>query len=263
MQLSAKSLLEERFERQLILRKEIDKQPGIALIWVGDDPQTAAFVRAKQVMAKKLDCQFFLHQFKKVNQQQLEAVIDGLNGRKDIHGIVLQLPLPKDADTEALIQRIVFEKDIDNLRGDSPYLEPTPNGIISLMLYSRYDIKSLKTVILGDGRLVGRPLASMYKQNNWNYSQINADAQNRAEEIQKADILISCTGVKDLIVPSMVSEKMIVIDGSGIDVDVDKIEPLVKFITPKKGAIGPLTVSFLFENLLKSASSDSSLKKKA
>jgi len=261
MQLLAKDLLAERGDDLLSIRTSIESTPGMALVWVGEDEQTAAFIRAKQVVAKKLNCQFWLHHFMTANQNQIEALILGLNRRKDVDGIVLQLPLPENLNLSKVISLIDDKKDIDNLKETDIYRSPTPTGIIELLIHHKNEVKNLKTVILGDGRLVGRPLAKIFTQKGWNFSQINSNAQNQASEIKKANLLISCTGVKDLIEPSMVSMEMIVIDGSGVDVDVDQIEPLVKAITPKKGAIGPLTVSILFENLLKAASSDSSVKK--
>ena len=234
-------------------RRALESSPGLALVWVGEDKQTAAFIQKKKLLAKKLDCQFFLHHFNSGNQRQLEAVIDGLSHRKDIHGIVLQLPLPKSCDTEALIQKIAPLKDVDNLRGDSPYASPTPNGIMTLLSSNNIAIKNLKTIILGSGKLVGKPLADEFRKNGWKFDQIDRDAAAQVNFIRDHDLLIAATGVKNLVTPEMVHQEMIVVDGSGVDVEVAKFEPLVKLITPTKGAIGPLTVHCLFQNLLKAA----------
>ncbi|SRR3989344_3444156 len=250
MQLLAKKLLDERLAQLLACRRKLFLTPGLALIWVGEDTQTDVFIRAKQAMAKKLDCQFFLHHFHSASQQQLESVIDGLNNRQDIHGIVLQLPLPKTVDTTELISRVKLEKDIDNLSGNSPYGSPTPSSIMTLLSYHNIDIKNLKTIILGAGKLVGRPLANVFRGNGWEFDQIERGTAKQVNFIRDHDLLIAATGVRDLVTPAMVHKDMVVVDGSGLDVDVKQIEPLVKKITPKKGAIGPLTVSFLFENLL-------------
>lgn len=254
MQLIAKELLSKRLAQLRFSRKKLPTTPGLALIWVGEDAQTATYIRAKQVIAKKLDCQFFLHHFPSASQQQLESVIDGLNSRKDIQGIVLQLPLPKTLDTEALINKVSPTKDIDNLSGQSPYNSPTPSSIISLLQFHKIDLKTRKTVVLGAGRLVGGPLAKVFADNNWPLTVIAKHAKSQAEEISHNDLLIAATGVRNLVILGMVNKKMVVVDGSGLDVDVEQIEPLVERITPTKGAIGPLTVSFLFENLLIAAS---------
>ncbi|MEK7202278.1 MAG: bifunctional 5,10-methylenetetrahydrofolate dehydrogenase/5,10-methenyltetrahydrofolate cyclohydrolase [Patescibacteria group bacterium] len=253
MQLIAKALLSQRLVELVARRQKLSTSPGLALVWVGEDKQTATYIRAKQAMAKKLDCHFFLHHFPTASQQQLESMLDGLNRRQDIDGIVLQLPLPKSLDTEALIQKVNPIKDIDNLSGNSPYDSPTPSSIMALLSYHQIAIKDLKTVVLGMGKLVGGPLAKVFAANNWPLTVIAKQAKSQAENIRQHDLLISATGVRGLVAPEMVHQEMVVVDGSGLDVDVKTIEPLVKKITPTKGAIGPLTVSFLFENLLTAA----------
>lgn len=253
MQLVAKELLARRLAALSSRRAKLKIAPGLALIWVGENPQTATYIRAKQVVAKKLGCHFFLHHFPTASNQQLEAVIDGLNKRKDIDGIVLQLPLPTSLDTEALIKRVSLNKDIDNLSGNSPYDSPTPSSIITLLSYNNIAIKDLKAVVLGAGRLVGGPLSKVFANNNWPLTVIAKQARSMAQTIRQHDLLIAATGVRGLVSPEMVNKNIIVVDGSGLDVEVKKIEPLVAKITPAKGAIGPLTVSFLFENLLTAA----------
>jgi len=250
MLLSAQTLLEERDQLLLNLRSAVAKTPGLALIWVGEDAPTAAFVRVKQKKAQELNVDFFLHHFEQVQQRQLAALIDSLNQKKEVKGIVLQLPLPKGFDTDSFIDQIIPSKDIDGLKPDSAYVAPTAAGIIALLDVNHINPKQLKTVIIGAGRLVGMPLAKLFKQRGWPFLHIARDAEKRVEEIHQAQLTISCTGQPGLITPTMVTKDSIVIDGSGVDVDTKTIEPLVKAVTPKKGAIGPLTVSYLFENLL-------------
>ena len=257
MQLIATEILSGRLAQLLVRRKKIACDPGLALIWVGEDKQTATYIQKKKVLSKKLDCQFFLHHFPTASQEQLESVIDGLNDRKDIHGIVLQLPLPKSLDTESLIKKVSSSKDIDNLSGNSPYDSPTPSSIIALLQFHKTDISKCQSIVLGAGRLVGGPLAKVFAKNHWPLTIIAKQARSQAETVHKYDLLIAATGVRNLVTPAMVHKDMIVVDGSGIDIDVKEIEPLVKSITPAKGAIGPLTVSFLFENLLTAASQKS------
>ncbi len=255
MLLDPKSLIEKRTAKLESARQELPASPGIALIWVGNDASTAAFIRVKERLAKKLGCQFFLHHFEAAENRQLEALIRGLNKRQDIQGIVLQLSLPGNLDQSALIETIEPKKDIDNLRGDAPYPSPTPTGIIDLLTANKINPAVRSTIILGDGLLVGRPLAELFRQNSWPFEQINSHAESQTDRIRQHDLLIACTGVVGLITPKMVNRKMVVVDGSGVDVDVKTIEPLVAAVTPAKGAVGPLTVSQLFANLLTSARS--------
>lgn len=248
MLLESKKLLTDLDEQLLKLRENWKRQPGIALVWVGDDPQTAAFVRVKQRKAKQLDCNFSLHHFTDIGERQLEAVISSLNKRKDIDGIVLQLPLPKSLDSEKMISHILPEKDIDGLQGDYP--APTPSGILALLDHNNVELSKTKNVILGDGKLVGRPLAEMFKKRGISFEQISKDAEKQSQKLLLADVIISATGKKGLINDKFVGSNSIVVDGSGIDVDFEGVKNKVKLLTPKTGAIGPLTVSFLFLNLL-------------
>lgn len=250
MQLGARDLLKALEEALIRKRQKLSVQPGLALIWVGEDEQVGIFVRAKQAKAKRLDCQFFLHHFPTSSPEQIIALIKGLNKKKDVHGIVLQLPLPSNWPTERLIEIINHEKDVDSLKNETILPAPTPSGIVELMLYHKIDPSKLSTVILGAGKLVGEPLAEIFTKKGWRFQQFDRDAAKQVLKIKQADILITATGVKNLVTPEMVNKKMIVIDGAGVDIDVAKIEPLVKAITPTRGAIGPLTVHFLFANLL-------------
>ena len=254
MQLNSKPLLDQLDRELLSLRKDIVARPGIALIWVGDDKQTGKFVEVKKQKAKDLDCEFILHHFEQASHRQLETMIEGFNNHKDIDGIVLQLPLPKDINDDRLIELIDPNKDIDGLTIDGPYDCPTPTGIIELLKFNDVDLSKTKTVIIGAGRLVGLPLSKVFKENNWPYKMISQNAENRVQEIREADLVIACTGVEHLVTPEMVRPETILVDGSGVDVDTKLLEPLVKLITPTKGAIGPLTVGYLFQNLLISAS---------
>ncbi|HSX42371.1 MAG TPA: bifunctional 5,10-methylenetetrahydrofolate dehydrogenase/5,10-methenyltetrahydrofolate cyclohydrolase [Candidatus Saccharimonadales bacterium] len=254
MLLDAKKLLAERELELRAARKKITIQPGLALIWVGDDPATAAFIRAKERLSKKLDCQFFLHHFEAVETRQLAALIKGLNTRKDIHGIVLQLPLPKHIDTQKLIDTILPAKDVDNLQNHIQKPWSTPQGIIDLLRANNIDPATRQTIILGEGRLVGAPLAELFRSNGWSFEQISSEAEKHAHKIRQHDLLIACTGVPGLVSAEMVNSTMVVVDGSGVDVEAAAIEKLVTAITPTKGAVGPLTVTQLFANLLQAAS---------
>lgn len=270
MLLQAKDLLDERKAQLLAKRAELKTRPGLALIWVGSDHQTELFINAKQKMAKDLDCDFYLHHFVSIAPRQLRAVIDGLNRKKEIHGIVLQLPLPKSLLVQDYIDALALEKDVDGLKDGSPFGAPTAEGIVALLKHNYIGFeprktsdpsagtqaKTLpKTVIIGAGKLVGQPLAEIFRRNGWPFDQITSNAQAQAATIASYDVVIACTGQQRLITPAMVTPNTVLIDGSGVDVDVKTLEPLVKLITPAKGAVGPLTVSFLFENLLTAASS--------
>lgn len=251
MLLACKELLSTLDQELIKLREKIEREPQLALVWVGEDKQTELFVKAKQRKATELKCSFALHQFKPdTPERQLLALTDGLSVNKKIDGIVVQLPLPKQINTEHVINSIEVSKDVDGLTNGSKYPAPTAKGIVQLLEHNRVNPHYEKTVIVGAGRLVGQPLAEMFKEKGWAFEQINQNAEAEIEKIQKATLLISCTGQPNLIRPQMVNPAMTVIDGSGVDVDFHVVESLVKAITPPKGCIGPLTVSNLFFNLL-------------
>lgn len=249
MQLQAKDLLEKRLAELKEKRDGWKKPPGIALIWVGKDKQTEKFINAKKELAKKLNCEFFLHHFDQIDERHLMSVIENINNKKEINGIVLQLPLP-NLNVEKFIAKINPEKDIDGLTLNSKFTAPTPAGIIALLKENDINLLNSKTVIIGNGKLVGKPLGKIFQDNNWPFEQINDHAESHIANIKKCNLIISCTGVPGIISPTMVTKDTIIVDGSGVDVDIKIIEPLAKAVTPTKGAIGPLTVSYLFENLL-------------
>ena len=240
-------------ENKLVLQvKKLKKSPTLALIWVGDDKQTEKFVRVKKNKALKLGVLFNLHHFEKIEERQLNALIGSLNVKKDVDGIIIQLPLPKNIKEGNVLNQITLEKDVDNLNS-SNFPPPTPTGIIKLLQENGVSLSKKRTIIIGGGKLVGKPLARIFKENSWDFEQITNNAQKYVEKITKFDVLISATGAEGLIKSNMVNSNMIVVDGSGIDVDVKEIGPLVKLITPKKGAVGPLTVLSLLENVINSA----------
>lgn len=250
MLLKTKELIEDRTRELILRRQESLIRPGLALIWVGNDPQTKSFIRVKQQKAKLLGCDFYLHHLETASLDQLKALMVSLNKKKEVHGIVLQLPLPDKAWIAPLVELMDPQKDIDHLRADSPYPAPTPSGILQILEYNRIDLGSERVVILGAGRLVGAPLAAALKERSISFRQIPRNASQHIEEIKKGTVLVSGTGVKNLVGPDFVTKDMVVVDGSGVDVDVAAVEPLVRAVSPSKGAVGPMTVCQLFDNLL-------------
>jgi len=250
MLLEAQGLIESKTASLLAKRRQISSRPKLAVIWIGQDEQTAKFIRSKSKMADRLNIDFELHQLSQALAAEVLELIERLNIDETIDGLILQLPLPANLPSSQLIQAIKPSRDVDNLLDQPGLLYPTAQGIVELLQFNHLDPSTLKTIILGNGQLVGRPLAKLFSQHLWPFRQIESAADQKVDEIKRADLLISATGQSQLISPAMVSPKMIVVDGSGLDVDVSLIEPLVKAVTPAKGAVGPLTVLNLFANLL-------------
>jgi methylenetetrahydrofolate dehydrogenase (NADP+)/methenyltetrahydrofolate cyclohydrolase len=250
--LTAKKLL-ERLEVSISKTvKELKKPPTLALVWVGNDKQTEKFVNAKKKKATELGINFQLHHFEDIGERQLSALIASLAANKNVDGIIVQLPLPKSIASWRIVQLIPAEKDVDNLN-DGPYPSPTAEGIVELLEANGVEPAKAITYILGAGKLVGAPLAEMFKKRNWPFQQISQDAKSLASEIRTGDILIAATGVEGLIGPEMINDGMVVVDGSGIDVDLAAIQDKVKLITPARGTVGPLTVMLLMRNVTEAA----------
>lgn len=242
-----------RLESDLVSKvKKLEKPPTLALVWVGEDKPTEKFVNAKKNKATKLGIQFNMHHFNNIEERQLLALIGTLNANKLVDGIIVQLPLPKNIKEGNILSKIAVEKDVDNLNG-SNFPPPTPTGIVELLKDNEIDLSKKHTIIIGGGRLVGAPLAKIFKDNSWSYEQITTSASSHTNEIKKADVVISATGVEGLLKPNMVDGNTVVVDGSGIDVDVNEISPIVKLVTPRRGAVGPLTVLYLMQNVVHAA----------
>ncbi len=252
MLLSAVETIDALTEEILLMRTKLERAPLLTLIWVGSDKQTEKFVRAKQKKAVELGIEFQLHHFENANERQLAALIGSLNENKNVDGIIVQLPLPKTINTNRILSQIEPIKDVDGLMSQN-YPSPTPTGIVLLLERNGVNLKKSKTIILGAGRLVGRPLAEIFERNNWPYEQIAKDANSQKENIRRADVLIAATGVQGLVSADFVMENMVVVDGSGIDVDFETVAKKVKTITPQRGAVGPLTVLLLLKNVATAA----------
>jgi len=250
--LSAENSL-EKIEREITeTLANLKTPPTLALLWVGDDLQTQKFVKAKQKMADKLGIEFQLHHFQAIAERQLQAVVSSLASNKKVTGIIVQLPLPKEIDAWKILQLIPPEKDVDNL-SNGPFSSPTAEGIVEILTSNGVDLASKNTVILGAGKLVGSPLAEIFTLRKWPFQQIARDAENHLEEISTSDVLIAATGVANLVNSKMVNPKMVVVDGSGIDVDVADVQDHVHLLTPPKGAVGPMTVMLLMRNVTEAA----------
>jgi len=232
--------------------KGLKRPPVLALVWIGNDKQTEKFVNAKKKKATELGINFQLHHFEKIAERQLAALVASLAANKNVDGIIIQLPLPKNIKDWKILQLIPAEKDVDNLN-NGPYESPTAEGIVELLKTNEVNLAKTTTYILGAGKLVGGPLARIFKDNNWPFQQVSSEASKLASEIATADVLISATGVSGLVSPAMVHDKMIVVDGSGVDVDLKSIQDKVKLTTPAKGAVGPLTVMLLMRNVTEAA----------
>lgn len=259
MILYGKPVAEKIYEKIEAEIKGFREKPLLAIILVGNDPASLAYVHLKERIAQKLGLGFKLYHFTETaSQKELEDLIHTLNIDELVSGIVVQLPLPKNIDTEKIIGLVDKNKDIDGFLGKFP--APTAQAILDILDYYHIDLSQKKIVIVGHGRLVGAPLEKMLKNKNIDTIICDSRTQNLKDQTMKADVLISATGVPGLILPEMLRSDTIVIDAGSSeangkmvgDISSEVYEKIQNY-TPNPGGVGPVTVAELFLNLIRAA----------
>lgn len=253
--------IKERQAKQVrALRQAHGVFPKLAIIVTVDDPVIAKYVSLKQVYGEDVLVEVDLHT---VAQNDAAARIAQLNADDTVHGIILQLPLAHPEDTDALIATIAPQKDIDGLRTDSPYIAATAQAIDWLLAGYNVSLKDQKIVIVGNGRLVGRPLAALWQAAKLDVIVCDETTLDVPSVVKQANIIVSAAGVPGLITSAMVRPGAVVVD-AGTAAEGGKIvgdvAPSVRdrsdiTITPETGGVGPLTIASLFDNLLQAARS--------
>jgi methylenetetrahydrofolate dehydrogenase (NADP+)/methenyltetrahydrofolate cyclohydrolase len=256
-------------ELRLDLKNKIQshqEKPTLAVILVGHDPASQIYVAHKEKACLEVG---FNSQVIKLNekttQENLQKTILKLNKDPYVHGILVQLPLPKHLDPFKTIETINPLKDVDGLTSynqgllikKNPYLIPcTPKGVLKLIKSVKSNLRGLNACVVGRSILVGTPMSLILQQEDTTVTLIHAKSQNPQEYTQKADILVVCAGVEGLITKNWIKEGAIIID-VGIHKSNDKLHGDVNFedcfkkcgyITPVPGGVGPMTIAMLMEN---------------
>ena len=245
--------------------------PGLAVIQVGDDPASTLYIKHKQRDCEKVHFHSEVHHLPAdITQKSLIEQIETLNARPDIHGMLVQMPLPVHIDKEAVIDTIMPHKDADGLNpvnlgnllinreGVTPC---TPTGIIRLIELTGEKIEGKHAVCIGRSPLVGKPVGLMLLNRNATVTYCHSRTADLKAEAQKADILVVAIGKPEFITADMVKPGAIVIDvginhvnGRAIgDVQFEEVKEVAAFITPVPGGVGPMTRAMLLENTLKLA----------
>ena len=262
----------EAIKNEVAELKEKGVTPGLAVIIVGDDPASRVYVNNKKKACAELGMlseEYALPA--ETTNEELLGLINELNGRKDINGILCQLPLPRHLDEKAVINAIAPEKDVDAfhpvnvggiMTGDYSFLPCTPAGVMQMLKH--YDIQTAgkHCVVIGRSNIVGKPMAMLMLHANATVTICHSRTENLAEECKRADILIAAVGKPKFVTPDMVKEGAVVID-VGMDrdengklcgdVDFDAVEPICGAISPVPGGVGPMTISMLMRNTLTAA----------
>lgn len=252
--------------------KEQGINPGLAVIIVGDDPASRVYVNNKKKACEY--CGIYSEEYtlpKESTQEDLLDVIETLNDRDDISGILCQLPLPEHIDEQAVINAINPQKDVDAfhpvnvgkiMTGDYDFVPCTPAGVMELIKESGIDPKGKECVVVGRSNIVGKPMAMLLLHQNGTVTICHSKTADLAEKTKNADILVAAVGIPEFIKGDMIKEGAVVID-VGInriepkklvgDVEFESAEKVASAITPVPGGVGPMTIAMLMKNTIKAA----------
>lgn len=235
--------------------------PKLASILIGEDPASKLYVSLKKKKAEAIGAEmdtYFLKE--KENIETILALIDSLNSDASVYGVMVQLPLPANfskKDKEKIIGSIKKEKDVDGLREDSLFLHPTSKAVMDVIDESKKttDHRSSPVVcVVGSTGMVGKPLVKELKKEGYKVNGCNHNTKNLKEKTLKADILISATGIPNLVTCDMVKKGATIIDVGSPKGDFDpEVSKVAGFMTPVPGGIGPITIASLLENLVKAS----------
>ena len=248
--------------------------PCLATVLVGDDPASATYVKNKHNACKKIGIKTNDHKLPvDTTQKKLDEIIDELNNDKEVHGILVQLPLPKQLDEFATISRILPIKDVDGLTpqnvgllsmGKSILKPCTPSGIMEMFYYYKINLEGKNIVMINRSNLIGKPLYHLLLQNNATVITCHSKTNNLNEYCKNAEVIITAVGDRDKfkLTSDMIKQDAIVIDvaisrheGKLVgDTDYDDIIQKALWATPVPGGVGPMTVAMLLKNTVTAAS---------
>lgn len=253
--------------------------PGLAVIIVGEDPASQVYVRNKEKACEEVG--FYSEKFalpENTTQQELNSLVMELNERKDINGILCQLPLPSHLNDKEVINLINPIKDVDAFHpvnvgaimiGDYNFLPCTPAGVMELIHSTGVDVAGKKAVVIGRSNIVGKPMAMLLLHENATVEITHSKTQNLSEITSGADILVAAIGKAKFVGTDMVKDGAVVID-VGMnrdengklcgDVDFDAVKDKCSYITPVPGGVGPMTISMLMQNTLTAAKLQNGIK---
>lgn len=239
----------------------------LAVIQVGNDPASAVYVGNKKKACAYIGIESLAYELpEETTQEQLLALIRELNGKKDVNGILVQLPLPAHIDEDEVIRAIDPKKDVDGFHpqsvgalciGQPGFVSCTPAGIIQLLKRSGIEIAGRECVVIGRSNIVGKPMALLLLRENGTVTVTHSRTRDLKEVTRRADILVVAVGRPKMITREYVKEGAVVID-VGIhrnennklcgDVDYDDVAPVCSAITPVPGGVGPMTIAMLMHN---------------
>jgi methylenetetrahydrofolate dehydrogenase (NADP+)/methenyltetrahydrofolate cyclohydrolase len=265
--------LRKEIAEEVAAMKKSGTNPGLAVILIGDDPASQVYVGGKIKACLEAGIQSYEHKMPaSATQEEVRHVIKNLNENPDVHGILLQLPVPAHLDPDPLIQSINPEKDVDGLTyinigklvtGDkSGMVSCTPQGTMQLIQSVQKDLTGLHAVVIGRSLLFGKPMAQLLLAADCTVTTAHSKTKNLPEICKQADILVAAVGRAKMVKGDWIKQGAIVID-VGVnrldtgklagDVDFDEAVKTASAITPVPGGVGPMTIACLMQNTLKAA----------
>lgn len=252
--------IKERQARSVrALRQAHSVLPRLAIVKPADNPVIDVYVRLKRVYAEDIliECDVY-----ECADADMPARIDELNADPLTHGIIVQLPLADIGLTDEVVARIAPVKDVDGLGSRLHFTSATATAIDWLLAGYNVDLKNKQLTIVGNGRLVGAPLAELWRSSGLDPAVIDDSETDLARRLHESDVIVTATGVPGLITSDMIKQKAVVVDAGtasengrlvgDLAADVRERDDLT--ITPQRGGVGPLTIAVLFENVIKAAS---------
>ncbi len=257
-------------ERTDALKEAYHITPGLAVVIVGDDPASRVYVNNKKKACEAVG--FISEEYAlpaETTQEELLALVDTLNTRENINGILVQLPLPGHLDDKAVIAAINPQKDVDAFHavnvgkimlGDYEFLPCTPAGVMEMLRSYQIPVEGKECVVIGRSNIVGKPMGMLLLHENGTVTICHSRTKNLAEVCRRADILVAAVGIPKFVKADMVKEGAVVID-VGMDrdengklcgdVDFEAVKDKCSFITPVPGGVGPMTIAMLMQNTLR------------
>jgi methylenetetrahydrofolate dehydrogenase (NADP+)/methenyltetrahydrofolate cyclohydrolase len=264
--------IRQEVKNDVIDLQKKDITPGLAVILVGSDPASAAYVNMKSKACKEAGIYSIAHEMpESISQENILEIIEMMNQNPNIDGILVQLPLPAHIDTTAILEAIDPAKDVDGFHpfnvgrvtaGLDGFIPATPYGVMELLKEYDIDIKGKNVCVVGASNIVGKPMATLMLNENATVEICHIFTDDLKAHTLKADIICVGVGVVNLIKADMVKDDVIIVD-IGInrlkngnltgDVDFEKVSKKASFITPVPGGVGPMTIAMLLKNTVKSA----------
>lgn len=264
--------IKEEILQEVKLLKQNGIIPGLAVIIIGEDEASKLYVKNKEKACK--DVGMYSEKYslpEDVAELEVLNLIVELNSKKNIHGILVQLPVPKHIDENKIIDAISPNKDVDSFHpfnvgkvaiGQCGFVPCTPQGVLELIKKQNIDVKGKECVIVGSSNIVGKPMALLMVNNGATVTICNIFTKDLKHYCKRADILIVAVGKEKLITADMVKPGAVVIDvgmnrnKKGLlcgDIDFDEVSKVAGYITPVPGGVGPMTIAMLLKNTVYSA----------